>query len=162
MHSLCSRCPNSLFTASALKLFCLAPCDDVPIPWLQQNKSKLGAGAEEVSCHAPSASAQRVSLYSKRSQFEIDFQAHKDEKAFAKRGSILGAFTASISEALSSSLTSQSSPSSAPSENGGGIFMALKRKGSALSEAIFNPSEGGGDLRVMHPSTPSADLPCRS
>lgn len=63
MHLLCcSHCPKSLFAASALKLFCLAPCDDVPIPWLQQNKSKLGAGVEEVSGHASCASARRLSL----------------------------------------------------------------------------------------------------
>ncbi len=39
---------KSFFAASALKNFCLAPCDDVPIPWLVQNKSKLGTSLEEV------------------------------------------------------------------------------------------------------------------
>ena len=75
------------------------------------------------------------------------FQVHKDEKAFAKRGSILGAFTASISEALSSSIASPSVPAapSAASDASDSIFSALRRKGSALSEAIFNPSEGSGD-----------------
>jgi hypothetical protein len=70
-----------------------------------------------------------------------DDQAQKDEKAFAKRGSILGSLTASLSEALSSS--SPAAASSA-SDSNDSIFMALKRKGSAISDAIFQPLDGGG------------------
>lgn len=74
-------------------------------------------------------------------------QPRKEEKAFAKRGSILGAFTASISEALSSSTASQpvATAPSAAADASDSIFSVLKRKSSALSDAIFNPSEVAGD-----------------
>jgi len=97
----------------------MAPCDDVAIPWLQQNKAKLGSSKDE---------------------------SPKDEKAFAKRGSILGSLTASISEALSSASSQQSAAAPPPpaSDVSDSIFSALKRKGSSFSDAIFNSSDGGG------------------
>jgi hypothetical protein len=113
---------------------------------LQQNKAKLGSSVDEVrAMHAASKSNVILSVYG--GLFYV--QVLKDEKAFTKRGSILGAFTASISEALSSSMASQSNSAapSAASDTSDSIFMALKRKGSALSDAIFNPSEGSGSFK---------------
>ena len=78
-----------------------------------------------------------------------EVQPPKEEKAFAKRGSILGSLTASISEALSSSSASQpaaAAPASPASDES--IFSSLKRKGSAFSDAIFNPSDGGGQFHL--------------
>ena len=72
-------------------------------------------------------------------------QPPKEEKVFAKRGSILGSLTASISEALSSSTASHSDTLSSSADANDGIFMTLKRKGSLLSGAIFQSSEGSGD-----------------
>ena len=81
-----------------------------------------------------------------------DDQAQKDEKAFAKRGSILGSLTASLSEALSSSSLASANVAvaSSASDSNDSIFMALKRKGSAISDAIFQPSDGGGYDRFPH------------
>jgi hypothetical protein len=79
--------------------------------------------------------------------FDRFFQTKKEEKVFAKRGSILGSLTASISEALSSaSITNPAATAPSSSDPVDSIFMAIKRKGSLMSGAIFQSSEGGGDL----------------
>jgi hypothetical protein len=139
-----------LCLAAPLKIFVLAPCDDVVIPWLQHNKTK-GPVSDEVHSLRLSALTCTFSLF--------NLQIPKDRKAFSSRGSILGSFTASISEALSSSLSSQHSPASAASASdpGDSIFETLKRKGSALSEAIFNPSDSGGDCPTF-----ARLFPCRT
>jgi hypothetical protein len=118
----------------------MAPCDDVAIPWLQQNKAKLGSSKDEV---------RRCTLIHRLPVSPVphrEVQSPKDEKVFAKRGSILGSLTASISEALSSASSQQSAAAPPPpaSDVSDSIFSALKRKGSSFSDAIFNSSDGGG------------------
>ena len=51
--STCCLLSLKVFSAvSALKIFSMASCDDVAIPWLLQNKTKLGASFDEVRCSA--------------------------------------------------------------------------------------------------------------
>ena len=50
LHTISACCLLSLKVSavSALKIFSMASCDDVAIPWLLQNKTKLGASFDEV------------------------------------------------------------------------------------------------------------------
>ena len=54
LHTISACCLLSLIgsAVSALKIFSMASCDDVAIPWLLQNKTKLGASFDEVRCSA--------------------------------------------------------------------------------------------------------------
>ncbi len=137
----------------------------------EQNKAEgnFGGGTERmISCvNDTMAAAQWCRLFYFMRFHLYCSQPPKEEKVFTKRGSILGSLTASISEALSSSASSStvshSDTLSSSADANGGIFMTLKRKGSLLSGAIFQSSEGAGDhmLSLRLPSS-RADVQLRT